>query len=300
MKYPTTFEVQGHRGARGLLAENTLPSFEIALDLGVTSIETDVHLTRDGVAILFHDAEISARLCTPSPATPLLVSSLTLAELRGYRIGPPGQSMTPLARCFADERGFEPFGIPTLTELFEFVQAYAGPQGRRLGKTMIQQERAARLCFDLELKRVPFRPQTVGDDFDGVTPSVLERQVIAAIRQAGVLGRTRVRSFDHRSMVAIRRLEPELGAGLLIHHTAPVHAGQMLELAGANWYCPDYHFVDAGIVRQVHESARQIIPYTVNEPQDWQRLIDWGVDGVTTDYPDRLINWLSTVGIEVA
>src|SRR5438876_305154 len=107
MEHPRIFEVQGHRGARGLAAENTLPSFEIALDLGVTSIETDVHLSRDDVAVLFHDAELSC----PARAKPL-VRSLTLADLRAHRIGPPAQTATPIAQRFAEERGLNPYCIP--------------------------------------------------------------------------------------------------------------------------------------------------------------------------------------------
>src|SRR6266852_227824 len=87
-----SFDLQGHRGARGLKPENTLPAFETALDLGVTSIETDVHLTRDGVPILVHDASIQAPLdrlipgsTAPDPASQPLISTLTLAEPRGYR-----------------------------------------------------------------------------------------------------------------------------------------------------------------------------------------------------------------------
>src|SRR5438552_6993693 len=87
-----SFDLQGHRGARGLKPENTLPSFEVALDLGVTSIETDVHLTRDGLPLLIHDAAIHSGLCrllpgstAPDPVSRPLVRTLTVAELRGYR-----------------------------------------------------------------------------------------------------------------------------------------------------------------------------------------------------------------------
>src|SRR3954470_9863897 len=85
------FNLQGHRGARGLRPENTLPSFEAALDCGVTSIETDLHLTRDGVPVLCHDSHLSDRICRPvegakfSLARPLPISGLTLAQLRRYR-----------------------------------------------------------------------------------------------------------------------------------------------------------------------------------------------------------------------
>jgi glycerophosphoryl diester phosphodiesterase len=259
------FEVQGHRGARGLLPENTLPSFEIALDVGVASIETDVHLTKDDVPVLLHDAR-------PALDDPL-VRSLTLEQLRAYRVG--NAAPTALALRFAEARGLHPYGIPTLAEFFEFVAAY-GEGGRRL-------------LFDLELKRVPFEPETIGDGFTGTAPALLERQVVAAIRQAGVLGRVRVRSFDHRCVRAIKQLQ----TAVLIHETVPCDIGMLLEAADADVYCPNFQFVDAEVVRQVHAAGKRIIPYTVNEPGDWERLIDWDVDGITTDYPDRLLAWLN-------
>src|SRR5262249_10726268 len=111
---PLPFDLQGHRGARGLKPENTLPSFETAFDGGVTTIETDVHLTADGVPILCHDPFISERLCrrlpgsdAPDPAAQPLVSTLTLAQLRSYaadhnpapqRFPDQDAAVTPLAR----------------------------------------------------------------------------------------------------------------------------------------------------------------------------------------------------------
>src|SRR5262249_17716397 len=157
------FDWQGHRGARGLKPENTLPGFEVALDIGVTSIETDVHLTLDGVPVLCHDAKIGSRLCrlrrgqeSPDPATEPLVSSLTLADFRGYRAdGNPDRrrfptqdrSVTPLARRFARQHGLDPYTPPTLAELFLFAADYADAAG----KTDEQRERARAVGFDLEL-----------------------------------------------------------------------------------------------------------------------------------------------------
>ncbi len=276
MKTPA-IEVQGHRGARGLAAENTLAGFESALDLGVSSIETDVHLTRDDVPILFHDERLG----------PALVRSLTLAEVRLCRIEGSTHRPTPAADRFADAHA-----IPTLAEFFAFVTAYAGALGEQTGKTEAQRTAARRLVFDIELKRVPFRPETIGDGFDGTGPALLERVVVAALRQADLLERARVRSFDHRSVLAVKQLEPTLQTGILIDGTAPANIGMLLDAARAEVYCPDYRFVDADVVRQVHAAGKRIVPYTVNEPGDWQRLLAWGVDGITTDYPDRLLQWL--------
>lgn len=283
-------EVQGHRGACGLMAENTLPSFEVALDFGVDSIETDVHLSKDGVPVLFHDAQITENLCPGQSAGNPRVRSLTLTELRAFRIlNSPMERATKAAAQFAVERGVHPFGIPTLAELFEFVKAYAESPA----KTSRQREAARRLWFDVELKRVPFRPEVIGDGFDGTGPALLETSVLDAIHEAGVLERTRVRGFDHRSIMAIRRMEPRLTTGLLVYHTAIAHPELLLNAAGAELYCPDYLFVDADIVRRVHGAGKRIIPYSVNDPEDWRRLCEMGVDGITTDYPDRLIAWLA-------
>jgi glycerophosphoryl diester phosphodiesterase len=274
-----------------LLPENTLPSFEAALDAGVGSIETDVHLTRDGVPALFHDARLTDRLCVPCPAGKPLVRDLTLAELRGVRIG--SAAATPVAAAFAAWRGIYPYGIPTVAEFFDFVAAYAGRPGEEAGKTKEQREGASRLVFDLELKRVPFEPATIGDGFNGTAPGLLERLVVAAIREAGVLQRARVRSFDHRSVRAVKQLEPTLPTGVLLHATVPCDIAGLMAAAQADFFCPDFLFVDAEVVRAVHTANKRLIPYTVNDPAAWQRLTAWGVDGITTDYPDRLRDWLS-------
>src|SRR5437879_1234235 len=131
------FDLQGHRGARGLRPENTLPSFEEALDAGVTSVETDLHLTRDGVVVLCHDPLIAGPPWAPPEGAapgPVAVHSLALEELRRYRadrnpdpVRFPGQEavVTPLARAFVRERGMDPYAVPTLADLFHFAEAYA-------------------------------------------------------------------------------------------------------------------------------------------------------------------------------
>src|SRR5262249_12813817 len=143
------FELQGHRGARGLQPENTLPSFEAALDAGASSVETDLRLTRDGAVVLCHDPTILAGT----------VAALRLDELRREPANDrPDAAPTPLAVWYAGRYGFDPFAVPTLADLFAFVAAYAGAPGAAAGKTPSQRERAGRLRFDLELKALPFRP----------------------------------------------------------------------------------------------------------------------------------------------
>ena len=294
------FELQGHRGARGLKPENTLPGFEVALNLGVTSIETDVHLTRDGVPVLFHDAAISRRLCrrrrgstSPDPATEPLISSLTLVELRGYladrnpdrkRFPIQERSITPKAHRFGKKYSLWSYTPPSLGNLFHFAESCAS-------------ERAC-VIFDLELKRVPYSPQIIGDAFNGEAPGALEERVVMIVRAAGMVARTRIRSFDHRAVQAIRQLEPALSTAVLIAETAPINPAALAKSAGADTYCPDYRFLDAAQVRACHAAGVRVLPWTVNDEADWLRLLDWGVDGITTDYPDRLAALLRSLGIE--
>jgi glycerophosphoryl diester phosphodiesterase len=311
---PFPFELQGHRGARGLRPENTLPSFEAALDVGVSSIETDVHLSRDGVPVLYHDACLGSPPCTPlhPEAAPLAarpaVSNLALAELRGYRADQnpqparfPNQSadVPPVAHLFAARHGLHPYAIPTLADLFAFVAAYADELGEQAGKTEAQRRRARALHFDLELKRVPFFPSAINDGFDGRSPGLLERRLLEEVRRAGVASRTRVRSFDHRCVRVLRDLEPRLSTAVLIAETAPVAPADLARQAGAEMYCPSYDFLDESLVREVHAAGVRVLPWTVNDPEEWNRLLDWGVDGICTDFPDRLAALLSARGIMV-
>ncbi len=106
------------------------------------------------------------------------------------------------------------------------------------------------------------------------------------------MARTTVRSFDHRCVRLLRKLEPGLTGAILIAETAPVAPGELVERADAQVYCPGYLFLDESIVRQVHSAGARVLPWTVNQPEHWQRLLDWGVDGITTDVPDRLARYL--------
>ena len=302
------FELQGHRGARGLRPENTLPSFEAALDAGAVSVETDLHLTRDGVVVLCHEPFLDAALFSPpnADAPRPAVADVTLAELRRWRADrnpDPGRfpaqvaEVGLLARRFTERLGLHPFAVPTLADLFLFAADYAGEAGVAAGKTAHQRERAAQMRFDLELKRVPFHPERINDGFTGRAPGVLERRVVEAVWAAGVAERTTVRSFDHRCIRLLRALEPRLTGAVIVAHTAPAVAAAVVLQADARIYCPSFDFLDAEMVRQAHAVGVRVLPWTVNEPEQWRRLIDWGVDGITTDYPDRLAERLQAWGV---
>jgi glycerophosphoryl diester phosphodiesterase len=306
-----TFDLQGHRGARGLKPENTLPSFEVAIDVGVTTIETDLHLSRDGVPVIAHDPYISERLCrrreganVPDPTCRPAIATLTMAELRGYRADRnpdparfPSQdaAVTPLAKLYADERGLDPYGLPALTDLLTFAALYAGELGRRAGKTDAQRTRARTLRFDLELKRVPFFPENIGEGTERSPRRLLERKLLDSVLP--ILERITVRSFDHRSVRFLKEAQPGVQAAALVAGTAPIAPEKLAQEAGAGIYGPEYTFLDAEQVQRLHAAGVRVVPWTVNDPAAMRRLLDWAVDGITTDYPNHLADILRERGI---
>lgn len=304
-----SFDVQGHRGCRGLKPENTFPAFETALDLQVTTLEFDLHLSKDGVPIICHDPRLTtkfARLApdstTPDPSSKPLISRLTSVELRGYLVdkNPEPQRFptqeatpTPVAETFCKERGLHIYGLPALDDFFDFVEAYAGRLGEKAGKNAEQRQRARSVRFNMELKRLPYYPVTVSDGFNGSKPAIFEKRVMEMIRSASVQDWSIIQSFDHRSLRVFRMLEqpmePQVTMAALVAGMVPAQPAQLLKDAGAQIYSPDFVFLDRGLVKELHETGHKVIPFTVNDVEDMQRLLDWEVDGIITDYPDRLI-----------
>ncbi|MGZ5133355.1 MAG: glycerophosphodiester phosphodiesterase [Caldimonas sp.] len=282
------FDLQAHRGGRGLRPENTLASFENALRLGVTTLELDIAITADGVAVISHEPALfpgTARdaegkwLKEPGP----LIRSLTLAELQRYDVGRLNPDH-PYGKPFPGQQAQDGQRIPTLASLFALV--------RRLGASDVQ--------FDIETKVFPNRPN------DTLPPEAFVTTLLGVIREAGMTDRVMIQSFDWRTLALVQRLQPGMRTVFLTVQSRGSNnvedpawtAGRlardypslahMVKAAGGTIWSPNFNSIDEAAVRRAHEVGLQIIPWTVNEPADMSRLIDWGVDGLISDYPDRL------------
>lgn len=285
--------VQAHRGARSGKPENTLPAFELALDLGADSIEMDLRLSRDGVVVVFHDAVVSPRVCRARdrqwPRGPhAAVQRLRLAELRRFTADAllhrkPSRCWpaTPLSTTHFAKEGLNEYAIPTLADVFELVRSYSS-DGAGVGKSAAQQAKAKRVRLDLELKG-NFRSDEIG---------ALEGAVTDAVAVAGMSARVSIRSFDHRRLEAIKRRLPALRTGVLLTGTRPVDVVAMVQAAGADELYPDYRVIDEELVRQTREANIPVLAWTVNDEDTWARFAEWGIDGITTDYPGELRGWV--------
>ena len=298
---PSDFDVQGHRGARGLAPENTLPAFEIALDLGVTTLELDMHFTADNRVVIWHDEVIEYEKCRlPEGVTeeslgiendslifsnnPRRISNLTLEQVQAFICDiNPDENRFPTQSNEATLLAGDNYQIQTLEALFEFVQDYANSEE----KTDEQRSNASDVQFNIETKRQANNPRAIGDDFDGENAGAFELAILDIIYDYDMLERVTIQSFDHRSIWAVRAVEPDIRIAALTNHgrvELALYAEQ-----GAQIWSPNYSTLTQDLLDEAHELGLLVIPWTVNDAEAMQSIMDMGVDGIITDYPDILI-----------
>ncbi len=288
------FDLQGHRGARGLAPENTLAAFAAALSIGVSTLELDLAMTRDGVVVVHHDAGLNPDLTRGSDGRFLETSgpairSLTLAELKRFDVGrlKPG---TSYARTFSEQEAVDGARIPTLAEVFDLVR----------------QTGADHVRFNIETKLTPASGSPTPD------PETFAAAVTQQVRAAGLADRVTVQSFDWRTLAVARRIAPEIARVCLTVEggssdnlargrpgASPWTAGldiddfdgsapRLVIAAGCSVWSPNFRNLTANNLAEARSLGLKVIPWTVNEHAEMTRLIALGVDGIITDYPNRL------------
>lgn len=283
------FDLQAHRGGRGLLPENTLPAFDHALSLGVDTLELDIGVTADGVVVITHDPHLNPLITRDAggqwlaPGKGPLVRSLSFAQLQAYDVGrlQPG---SPYAGTFNLQQPRDGTRIPSLAALFERVKSRGADAVR----------------FNIETKINPLQPD------ETVSADAMTRALLQVVREAGMQQRVAIQSFDWRTLQLVQQLEPDIPTVYLTIQTANTDnvrdgawtAGfriadhgsvpRLVKAAGGSVWSPNSGAVTQALVRQAQDLGVKVVPWTVNSPADMDRLMAWGVDGLITDYADRL------------
>lgn len=295
---PPGFDAEGHRGARGLLPENSLPAFETALDLGVTTLELDLHFTQDGQVVVWHDPILDDTKCrlpddpadpdAPDPRNPLrriFISQQPLSVVQSYSCDlNPDSERFPAQTAVSTPIAGNDYRIITLAELFDFVEQYASSEL----KTEAQRNNAATVQFNIETKREPDHPEYIDDGFTGGEAGPFELAILEVVNGRSLTDRVIIQSFDHRSLRTIREIDGEIRLAALTtggEAKLDVYAAYKF-----NIWSPNQRDVTAELIAKAHDEGLLVIPWTVNETADMQRLIDWGVDGLISDRPDLLLN----------
>lgn len=268
-------EIHGHRGCRGLLPENTLPAFQRALDLGVDALEMDVVISGDQQVVVSHEAWLNPLICR-GPAGEVISSGGGPAH-NLYRM-----SYAQIARC---DCGLPHSGFP-----YQQAQAATKPRLRDvLAMTeawAIQLPGRRRPAYSIEIKSLP-----TGDDLFHPAPSEFFALVLTELDCAKVVDRTTLLSFDPRILRQAHHIRPALRTCLLVE-AEQAWLPSLRDLGFVpTTFGPDQRTVTrltvAGL-RTVYPNLR-IVPWTVNEQADFKRLLPLALDGITTDYPDRLL-----------
>lgn len=303
----TPFDLQGHRGARGLLPENTLPAFEKAIALGVSTLELDVGVSKDGIVVISHDRALNPEITRDASGAyltaPVLVNRLTLAELKTYdvgRINPESQ----YAMRFPDQQPMDGTRMPALSSLFKRVEA--------LG--------AKKLRFNIETKISPEKHN------DTVSAADFARKLLDLVRTHGMTSRVTIQSFDWRTLQHIQELQKGHAKQVLTScltaqqpwtnnitpksdkgpfWTGSVRAADhpdvpsMVKAAGCDIWSPYFADITPALVTKAHSLGLKVIPWTTNSEAEMTAVIEAGADGLITDYPDRALPILKRLGREI-
>ena len=235
--------VHGHRGARAMKPENSLPAFEYAIAEGVDAIELDLAVTKDDILVVSHDPVLPVR-CAGPPST-RVIRELTLKQLGAWTCGG--------------------VAIPT----FDQVLALSTK---------------GNFDFNVETKSFPDKPELTP------APAEFSKLVLHAVRKHKLEARVIVQSFDWRTLVEMHKLAPEIRLSALETSTFTIKTGTGI-------VSPQFKLITKERVDQAHAAGMQVIPWTVNEPTQWDELIAAGVDAIITDDPAALIAYLKAKGL---
>ncbi|AQG82676.1 glycerophosphodiester phosphodiesterase [Spirosoma montaniterrae] len=273
---PPTFDVQGHRGCRGLMPENTVPAFLKALDLGVTTLELDVVISKDRQVVVSHEPYFNAAFSIKPDGTPVEKSehnNLTLyqmnyADIKRYDVGSNGNSAYPEQQKLKTYK-------PLLSEVIEQAETYR------------QQKNLPAFSYNIEIKS-----EESEYDKSQPQPGPFCDLVEAVIRKQLPADRVIIQSFDfavlkhwHQQAKAGKYSTVRLAA-LVENLRTPE---KNLEELGfkPDIYSPYYRLLGQDRIARLHQQGIRVVPWTVNKRDDMERLKKWGVDGLITDYPDR-------------
>ena len=270
-QYIPKFDVQGHRGARGLAPENTRPAFITALDLGVTTIELDVVITADQQVLVSHEPWISAGICLNKDGTPinkndeksLNIFHMNYEDVIQYDCGSkpnPG---------FPDQKKLK-VSKPLLQDVIIAVEDHI--------RSYTQYE----VDYNIEIK------STIdGDDKFHPTPEVFSELVYNLVDQFLPMNRVVFQSFDVRVLKYLHKKYPSCRLALLVSNLKSV-SRNLAELGfNPSAYSPSHKLVSNAAINYLHARKIRVIPWTVNDEDRIKKLKTMGVDGVITDYPDK-------------
>lgn len=270
----TQIDIQGHRGCRGLLPENSLPAFEKAIELGVSTLELDIAITKDNEVVVSHEPYMNNKICL-DPSGDEIPDSLGMAynlykmshgEIKQFDCGSKFHPSYPKQEKLKTYK-------PLLSEVFDLVKA-----------------KNSDVRFNIEIKSEPnyygiYTPQ----------PAAYVKIVLDEINTHKMFDRVNLQSFDIKILSEVRKQSPKMKIALLVDEDEDIwnKISKLDVVKLPEIISPYYKLLDSIKVRNLQAENFEVIPWTINKEEDMKQMISWKVDGIITDYPDQLIELLS-------
>lgn len=269
--YIPMFDLQGHRGARGLRPENTIPAFIISLDSGVTTVELDLAITKDKQIVVSHEPWMSAAICLQPDGSEIGVKQersfniyeMTYDQVAAFDCGSKGNEDFP-------EQVKMKIAKPLLKDVIIAIEHH------------IKSNLLYEVDYNIEIKTSP-----EGDGKFHPDPEVFSDLVYNLIDQYLPLERIVIQSFDFRVLKYWHNKYPDIRLSALISNTKTVEANLRALGFNPSVYSIHYKLLTKAKVDYLRKLNIRVIPWTVNETEDMKKMLEWKVDGFITDYPDR-------------
>ncbi|MCX2744069.1 glycerophosphodiester phosphodiesterase [Mangrovivirga sp. M17] len=269
----TDLDTQGHRGFRGKYPENTIHGFLKAIDTGVKTLEMDVVVTKDNYLVVSHEPYISNEICTNMGENYIIdyskenynIYNMYYSQVQTFDCGSKIHPGFPEQEKVIATK-------PSLEEVIDAAEAYA------------EKNYDKQMYYNIEIKSTP-----AGDSIFHPAPKEFAELLVMKIKELGVENRTYIQSFDKRALQAVNQLDEKIKTVLLVEN-AKGYNSNLKELGfKPDVYSPEHRLVTKRMVEDLHDREIRVIPWTVNDTSDMKQLINLGVDGLISDYPDRLM-----------
>ncbi|MEO6884546.1 MAG: glycerophosphodiester phosphodiesterase family protein [Bacteroidia bacterium] len=264
-------EIHGHRGARGLYPENSIKGFIEAVKLGVDAIEMDVVISRDGKVVVSHEPWMNPKICTTPEGLPVKwttrknIFKMDYERVKQYdcgkRVHPdfPQQQPSPQYK-------------PLLSEVIEKIEKF------------ISENKLQKVQYNIEIKS-----SKLTDNRFHPTPEKFAKIIFDTISTFKIDNRIMIQSFDKRVLKAIHNLDKNIQIGMLVFNSWSLN--YHLKKLGFTPYAynPSYKSLKEKNLQEAHKMGIKLFIWTVNEVSEMKKVIEMGVDGIITDYPDRAV-----------
>ena len=268
---PQNIAVQGHRGCRGLMPENTLEAFEKAIELGVEVIELDVAVSKDNIVVVSHEPFMSRTICLDATGTSIPevddkkynLYQMTFDSIKEFDCG------TKFHPRFKEQQKMKTYK-PSLDEVVKSAK-----------------KQNPKIRFNIEIKSRP--------EYDKIytpVPKDFVSLVLDVINENRIFGATNLQSFDLRVLEEVKRQSPKMKVALLVDANENIWNKTTSLSYVPEIISPYYKLLDRKTVRDLRAEGFRIIPWTVNSEEDLKQMIAFNVEEIITDYPDRLIRIL--------